>query len=114
MVITDLMRGGIEYFKGDSGFQLGLCLRERFKLVIGGHHGFIAIDLALLAFLICPDLWKEAGPMKIEIGIEVLLIKGIDQWGPALRNVAIAKQFPHHGPVFTFGEGKQRKVCEPP
>ena len=42
--------------------------------------------------------------MKVGIRIEVLLIERIDERGPTLRNVGMAKNFAHHGPVLTFHE----------
>ncbi|MFQ5330456.1 MAG: hypothetical protein ACE5D4_10805 [Thermodesulfobacteriota bacterium] len=65
LVITELMRGGIKYFKGEAGFQPCGGLRERFEFVRGGHHRLIAIDLALFALRICPDFWEEAGPVIV-------------------------------------------------
>ena len=108
MVVAELMRGRIQYFKGDPRFQLVFALRERFELVVGRHHRFIAVDLAFFAVRIRPDLRKEAGPMKVEIGIQVLLIEGIDERSPALGNVGMAKQLPHHGPILTFRRGRYR------
>jgi len=99
------MRGRIEYFKGEARFQPCGGLRERSEFVIGGHHRLIAIDLALFALRIGADLWEETGPMRVEIGVEVLVIERIDQRGPALGNMAIAKQLPHHSPVFPLGQG---------
>ena len=43
--------------------------------------------------------------MKVQIGIQVLLIEDIDERGPTLGNVAMAKEFPDHGPILTFNEG---------
>ncbi len=103
--IAELMRDHIQYFKGDRRFQVVLGSWERFELVVGRHHPFIPVDLADLAIGLRPNLWKETGPMKVEIRIQVFLIKGIDKRRPALGNVGMAKQLSHHGPVFTFGQG---------
>jgi hypothetical protein len=43
--------------------------------------------------------------MKVEKGLQVLLIKGVDERRLALGNVGMAKQLPHHGHIITFGEG---------
>ena len=105
MGVTDLIGDGLEYFKRDAGFQVGLGLRERLELLRGRHHGGIAVDLAFFTLLIRPNLRKEAGAMKVQIGIEVLLIEDIDERRPALGNVRMAKEFADHRPILTFDEG---------
>ena len=40
--------------------------------------------------------------MKVDIGIQELLIELIDEGCPALRDMSVAKQFPNHGTVFAF------------
>lgn len=40
--------------------------------------------------------------MKVNIGGQVLLVKLIDEWGPALRDVTVSKQLSDHGSVFVF------------
>ena len=99
------MRDGIQYFKRDRGFQVCRGPGERFELVVGGHHRCIPVDLAFFAFLIHPNLWEKARPMKVERGIEMLLIEGIDTRSPALGNMGMAKQLPHHRPILTFDQG---------
>lgn len=79
LVVTEQLRGRIQYFKRDPGFQVVLGLRERFQLIIGRLHGGIAIDLTFLAIRLRPNLLKEAGPMKVEVGREVLMIESIDE-----------------------------------
>jgi len=105
LVIAELVRGRIEYGKGDPGVQLVFCPRERFELVVGRHHRFIAIDLVYFALLIRPALRKEARPVEVQIGIEMRLIEGIDERGPALGNGGMAKDFSHHRPILTFHQG---------
>ena len=43
--------------------------------------------------------------MKVDIRIEVLLVKGIDERGPTLGNVGMAKEFSHHRPILAFDQG---------
>lgn len=105
VIVTEPMRGRLQYFKRDPGFQVILGLRERFQLLIGRHHRLIVVHLAFLALRIRPNLRKEAGPVEIEVGREVLLIEDIDQRRPPLRNVRMAKEFSDHRPILTFNEG---------
>lgn len=105
MIVTEPMRGRLQYFKRDPRFQVILGLRERFQLLIGRHHRPIVVHLAFLPLRIRPNLRKEAGAMKIDIGIEMLLIEDIDERRPALRNVRMAKEFSDHRPILTFDEG---------
>ncbi len=105
LIVTEPMRDRLQYFKRDPGFQVVLGLRDGFQLLLGRHHRLIAVHRACLALGICLDLRKEAGPVEVEVGREVLLIEGIHEWGPTLRKVALAKEFPDHGPILTFHEG---------
>jgi len=66
------------------------------------HHILVAVDLALLAFVINTGFREEAGTMEVEIWVEVLLIELVDQRCPALQDMRIAKAFSHHGTIFTF------------
>lgn len=105
MIVTELMRGRIQYFKRTPGFQVVLGVRERFQLLIGCPHRFVAVHFAFFALPICPDLRKEAGPVEVQRGCEMFLIEGIHERGPTLGNVAMAKEFPDHRPILTFDEG---------
>ncbi len=87
------------------GFNCAVDRGSDFSLSYGViHHRFIAIDLAFVALLIRPDLRKEARPVKVQIGIEMRLTKGIDERGPALGNVGMAKEFSHHRPILAFDQ----------
>src|SRR5690606_31731932 len=81
LVVADLVRDGIEYFKGHAGFQTALGAGWRFELVVGRHQGLIGVDLALLAVGVGAGFREEAGPMEVEVGVEVLAIEVIDQCG---------------------------------
>ena len=78
-LFTEPMRDGIQYFKCDPGFQVGLGLRERFQLVIRRHHHGIAIDLPLLPLRISSGFGKEAGPMEVQVRRKMLVVEGIHQ-----------------------------------
>ena len=90
LIVTELMRGRLQYFKRDPGFQVLLGFRECFQFLIRRHHRLIAVHFAFLALRICPGFLKEAGPVEVQIGREVRLIEGIDKRRPALRNVSMA------------------------
>ena len=100
MVVTELLREPIEYFNCDPGFQVLLGLRERFQLLSGRHHRLRAVHLACLALRIRPNLRKEAGAMKIDRGIEVRLIEGIDEQRPTLGMWPGLKSFRTTAPFF--------------
>ena len=51
------------------------------------------IDLALLSFVVGAGFGEETGAMVVDVGVEVVLIEGVDQRRPVLRDVAIAEQF---------------------
>ena len=104
LVVAELVRDHIQYFKRGLRFQVVFGLRKGFELLIGRHHGDIPVELAFLALRIDSGLRKEARPMKVDIGIEVLLVQGIDERGPTLGNVGMAKAFTHHRPILTFHE----------
>ena len=72
LIVTEPMRGRLQYFKRDPGFQVLLGLRERFQLLIGRHHRLIVVHLTCLALRIGPSFWKEAGPVEGEVGRELL------------------------------------------
>ncbi len=43
--------------------------------------------------------------MKVETGVQVLLMEVIEQWCPALRDVAVAEWLSDHGTIFSFCQG---------
>jgi hypothetical protein len=102
VIVTELMRGRLQYFKRAPGFQVVLGFRERFQLLLGCHHRLIAGHFAFLAIRIGPDRRQEAGPVEVQIGCEMSLIEGIHERDPTLGNGAMAKEFPDHRPILPF------------
>ena len=103
LVITALIGPSLESFNRVCRVQGFLGLWERFELVGGRPHPFRSRNLAFFALLSRPNLWKEAGPMNVERGIQVFLRNGIEKRRPAWGNVGMAKQLAPHGPVFPVG-----------
>lgn len=62
------------------------------------------VALALFAFGIDDGLRKKARPMVIDIGIEMIAAKGVDQTGKVLRDMAIPQAFADHRAIFRLRE----------
>src|SRR4030067_3232460 len=75
LVVADPVSGGVECFKTDAGVQMLFGIGERFELVIGRHHGLVAIDLALFALAVRAGLGEETGAVEVEVGIAILLVE---------------------------------------
>ena len=48
---------------------------------------------------------EEAGAVVVDVGVEVLLIEGVDQRCPALWNMAITEELSHYSAVLAFRQG---------
>ena len=105
VIVTELMRGRLQYFKRAPGFQVVLGLRECVQFLIGGHHRLIVGQRAFFALQIGPDRRKEAGAVEVQIGGEMFLIESIHERGPILGNVAMAKALSDHRPILLFPQG---------
>ena len=55
--------------------------------------------------LVSDGLWEQTGPMIVDVGIEVLAMKVIEQAGPALRDMGMAEQLAHDMTVLAFHQG---------
>jgi|GEM_PF-6156577 len=49
LIVTELLRGRIQYFKRGPSFQVTFSLGKGFELLIGRHHGGLPVELACLA-----------------------------------------------------------------
>jgi hypothetical protein len=105
VIVTEPMRGRLQYFKRDPRFQVILGLRERVQFLIGGHHRLIVGHRAFFTLRIGPDRRKEAGAVEVQIGCEMFLIESIHERGPILGNGAMAKALSDHRPILPFPQG---------
>ena len=60
---------------------------------------------SLLAFGVDLGDGKEARPVVINIGVQVVLMKLVNQRCPVLAGMAIAKMFSDDGAIFGFDQG---------
>ena len=104
-VVTDSVSDVIQYRKAQARFQIRFGVGDGFEFLIGCHQGFVRITLALFPGLVSDGLWEQTGPMIVDVGIEVLAMKVIEQAGPALRDMGMAEQLAHDMTVLAFHQG---------
>ena len=104
-VVTDSVSDIIQYRKAQARFQIRFGVGDGFEFLIGCHQGFVRITLALFPGLVSDGLWEQTGPMIVDVGIEVLAMKVIEQAGPALRDMGMAEQLAHDMTVLAFHQG---------
>jgi hypothetical protein len=103
VIVTEPMRGRLQYFKPDPVFQVVLGLRERIQLLIGRHHRLIVGHRVFFVLRIRPNLRKEAGPVEVQIGCEMFLIESLHERGPInIREWAMAKALSDHRSILPF------------
>ena len=107
-VVTDSVSDVIQYRKAQARFQIRFGVGDGFEFLIGCHQGFVRITLALFPGLVSDGLWEQTGPMIVDVGIEVLAMKVIEQAGPALRDMGMAEQLAHDMTVLAFPPGRCR------
>ena len=69
LVVADFKSERVEYFKATPGFQIVFGVGQGFELVVGRHHVFIEVDLALFTLAVGADFGEKAGPVEVDIGI---------------------------------------------
>ena len=55
-----------------------------------------------LALGVNDDHRKKAGPVKVDVRIEVVAMEGVELWCPLLGNVNVTQLLPNDRPVLTF------------
>ena len=90
---------GVELQEGRAGSEEVLCKGQGFELLVGRHHEFVGVALALSAFGVGDGFGEQAGAMEVHVVVQMLAAEGIDQRGEALRNMAVAEVFAHDGRV---------------
>jgi len=93
LIIADCPGLRIKLLERTGGLKILLIQGQRLELLVGSHHHFVGIALALAAFGIGDGFGEQAWSVEIEIGIEVVAAEGIYRCGEALRDVAVAQRF---------------------
>ena len=78
LIIADRRGHVIELLKRPSWFEVLLGLRQGCEFIIGGQHGFVGITLSRLAFGVNHDDREKTGPVKVDVGIEVVAMEGVE------------------------------------
>ena len=104
-VVAEPVSDGVQSVKAYARFQVRLCIGEGFECLIRGHQGLIRVTLALFSGRVGDGDREQAGPMIVDVGIEVLAMEGIEQAGPALRDMGMAQELTHDMAVLSFHQG---------
>jgi len=88
LIIAARRSHGLEWLKRPSGFEVLGRLRPCWEFLIGGQHGFVGITLPRLACGVKHDDRKKTGPVKVDGGIEVVAMEGVELGGPLLGEMA--------------------------
>jgi len=105
LIITHRMSELVEYFKADARFQIVFGIVYGFELIEWRHHIFIGVDLTLFSFDVSVSFCKETRSMIVDVRVQVLLVKFVDERSPTLWNMAIAQDFSDHRSILAFSQG---------
>jgi hypothetical protein len=104
-IIGDCKSDCIQLFQSYSPLQVLAGFGQRQELFEGCHHGLMGVGFSLLAFGIDFGNGKETRPMVVDIGIQVFLMKLVNQRCPVLTDMAIAEVFSDDGAILGFDQG---------
>ncbi|MCU7893787.1 MAG: hypothetical protein KZQ62_01535, partial [Candidatus Thiodiazotropha sp. (ex Lucinoma aequizonata)] len=84
---------------GNAEFEQSICFMQGFELVIGGIYFLVGIAFFHSALAI--DVWdrKEAGAVKVDLGIKVPAAEVVELWSPSAGDVIIVQVFTDHGAI---------------
>ena len=80
----------LKRLQGESRLEILQCRGERDELLQRGSDQVLGVVLGGLAFGIGAHLGKQARPVKVDIGVEVLTHESVDLLGEVLRDVSVA------------------------
>ncbi len=104
-VVADPVSDGVQSVKAYARFQVRLCIGEGFEFLIRGHQGRVGIAFSLFPGLVGDGVREQAGPVIVDVRVEVLAMEGIEQAGPALRDMGMAEELAHDMAVLAFHQG---------
>ena len=90
---------------GEFGFEVICEVGDGLQPVPRGHDLVVRVGLSDLALGIDLVDRELAGPVEVEIGIELIGIEAIDRCGVVLRDMAVAHELADDRAVLGFGQG---------
>ena len=105
LLIADYGGDVIELLQRPSWLEVLFGLGQGFQFVIGGHHGLIGVPLPRFPLGVDHHHREKAGPVKVDVRIEVVAREDVELWCPLLGDVDIAQLLPNDRPIFAFHSG---------
>ena len=90
---------GIELPEGDAGLEELFGIGQGLELLVGRHHEFVRVAFALTPLSIGCGFGEQARSVEIDVRVQVRLVKGVDQSGEALRDMAVAQVLTDDGAI---------------
>ncbi len=94
----------IQIFEGDPGLQVLARFGQGAELLIGCHHVLIAVLLRLFALLIREGGGEIAGPVDIDVSVDLTGIEFSKIRGVLLRDVCVTIELADDRAIFTFNQ----------
>ena len=94
----------VQLFEAEALLEVLVGVGQRLEFLIRRHHGAIRIALALLALGVGRDFGEEAGPVEVEVRVQVLAVEGVEARGVFLWQMRIAPVFAHDRAVLALDQ----------
>ena len=90
---------GLELGQGNTGFEKGVGIGQRGQFLQGRHDQPLGVAFLYLALAINGVLGKQAGPVEVEVGVDVRGTEVVDLLRKTLRDVAVAEALAYDSAV---------------